>query len=206
MATNKVIVEGSSVTASQMKDFWRQASEGVIDFGYMQAVLSASRERREMFAEGRDFKELPIIQIDRSKPFDPTFLGEAWTVEGEDERSLTLTEIALEKVRLFNPKSQGDKRGANNRIWRAKLAEGHITLDAKVFQTLWENQHLIPSTWKRRTGDRATVILFDGTLLRKGSTEYTVGLQWTGSEWFCSKDYSGGDLFPECFSAVLPVD
>jgi len=40
MATQKVVVEGSSnVTASQLKDFFRQIEDGSIDGFYMQAIL-----------------------------------------------------------------------------------------------------------------------------------------------------------------------
>jgi len=39
MATQKVVVGGSSVTAGQMKDFWRQIDDGSINFETLQAYL-----------------------------------------------------------------------------------------------------------------------------------------------------------------------
>ena len=39
MGTQKVLVEGSSVTASQMKDFWRQVEDGSVNRTYLQMFL-----------------------------------------------------------------------------------------------------------------------------------------------------------------------
>lgn len=39
MGTSKVLVEGSTVSASQMKDFWRQVDDGSINGIYFQAFL-----------------------------------------------------------------------------------------------------------------------------------------------------------------------
>ena len=50
MATNKVVVAGSDVTASQLKDFFRQIEDGSINGGILQAVL-----------DHRDPKETPIV-------------------------------------------------------------------------------------------------------------------------------------------------
>ena len=44
MATQKVVVEGSSVTASQMKDFFRQIEDGSINGTYLQMFLDHQLE------------------------------------------------------------------------------------------------------------------------------------------------------------------
>lgn len=44
MATQKVVVEGSSVTASQMKDFFRQVEDGSINRTYLQMFLDHQLE------------------------------------------------------------------------------------------------------------------------------------------------------------------
>lgn len=51
------------------------------------------------------------------------------------------------------------------RLSRLKQAE-YIRLDAKIFQTLWEDQSLIPENWKKETNGCVTYIFFDGTILR----------------------------------------
>ncbi len=185
MATNKVIVEGSSVTASQMKDFWRQVSEGAIDAGYMQAILSASREYREMFAEGRDFKEATIISIDRSKTFDPVaFIGKGWSIVEQDDRSLALTQIELGKIDFAHMLEKGETQiKGEDKLNRLKK-DDRIRLDAMVFQTLWENQSLIPASWKEKTKGNTTYIFFDGTVLRSpGGGRYVLCLCWDVGGW-----------------------
>jgi len=49
MGTQKVLVGGSSVTASQMKDFWRQVEDGSIDRSYLQLFLDHRLERESRF-------------------------------------------------------------------------------------------------------------------------------------------------------------
>lgn len=173
MATPKVIVEGSSVTASQMKDFWRQASEGTIDGAYMQAILAASRERRAMFVAGYEFERLSTLTIDRSTPFDPNgFVNlTGYSVRSQDERSLAIRELDLNKVKL------------------AKLGAGpvkgkQVYLDAKVFEILLANQYLIPEPWKKMAQEGDLYIFFDGTELvdRNGRT-CVLGLKWSRSGW-----------------------
>lgn len=210
MATKKVIVEGSSVTASQMKDFWRQADDGAIGFAYMQAVLSASRERRAMFAEGREFKEATVISIDRSKPFDPTTfpgLGEGWSIAEQDERALALNEVTLDNIQLPDMLEKGESliRG-EKKLERLKKA-GHIRLDAKVFQTLWENQHLIPARWKEKTNGNTTFVYFDGTvLLSPDGVRYVLCLDWLDGGWHWGLRRLDDEWFALDPSAVVPAE
>jgi len=60
--------------------------------------------------------ESKIAPIDRSKPFNPAnFIGEGWTIEEEDERSLALTEVDLTSTRLEHMLKQGERRGSRAR-------------------------------------------------------------------------------------------
>ena len=87
-----------------------------------------------------------ILKIDRSKPFDPAALigGEGLKIKEQDERSLSLTEVNLTDVR-FKTMLEGCETVVNGGINLERLkTAGSIRLDAKIFQTLWENQNLIP--------------------------------------------------------------
>ena len=56
---------------------------------------------------------------------------------------------------------------------------GDIRLDAKIFQTLWENQALIPERWKEKTNGNTTFIYFDGTVLQNSrGNRYVLYLYW----------------------------
>ena len=164
--------------------------------------------------------EPKVILIDRSEPFDPATLkglGKGWTIwkgpidgdglkgeEEQDARSLALTELDLTKVRF----ETGLKSGESSIKGEAKLARlkeaGHVRLDAKVFLTLWENQHLIPLQWKEKTNGNTTHIFFDGTVLRDSDGDRCVlCLFWSGGgwRWYCCWLGSGlGACYP---SAVL---
>ena len=74
------------------------------------------------------------------------------------------------------------------RIKRLK-AEGRIRLDAKVFQTFWENQALIPERLKERVNGNIQFIYFDGTILRSPDGDRcTLYLYFDGGgswDWGC---------------------
>jgi hypothetical protein len=135
---------------------------------------------------------MTILQIDRTKPFDITdfarrysqgadrpqvhaedykegnhvYEGEGpWTIDGEDHRSLALSEVDLSKVSFKAMLEDGEEEiGGYEKMERLKKAD-HVCLDAKIFQTLWENQHLIPESWKGLTKGKETFIFFDGTVI-----------------------------------------
>lgn len=129
--------------------------------------------------------ESKIIPIDRSKPFKPTeFIGKGWTVIEEDKRSLALTEVDLSKIYLKTclKKDEFQIKG-KERLKRLKKA-GYIRLDAKIFQTLLENKHLIPETLKEKIDGNIPLIFFDGTILRSpNGTRYVLSLYWDGAQW-----------------------
>jgi|ERR1035437_87936 hypothetical protein len=111
--------------------------------------------------------EPKVIKIDRSMSFNPAkFVGEGWKIDEEDERSLALTEIDLTAIRFESVLKDGEKRVQGEEKLTRLKATGHIRLDAKVFQTIRENRHLIPARWKEPTNGNTTYIYFDGTVLR----------------------------------------
>ncbi len=151
--------------------------------------------------------ELLDITIDRSTPFDlAKFFGEGeWSINEEDKNALKLKEVDLTKVRMEPMLEEGERYvQGEEKLRRLKKAK-HIRLDAKVFQTLWENQDLIPATWKEKTNGNTTYIYFDGTVIRSPSGHrYVLCLCWDGVRWdwlFDWLDYYGWRA--NCLSAVL---
>jgi len=136
--------------------------------------------------------------IDRTKPFDPEFVGKGWTIDEQDERSLQLTEIDLSAVLLehmLRPEDNGLVQG-EEKLKRLKKA-GHVRLDAAVFKALWDNQHLIPESWKGK------YVYFDGTVLRSPDGSRRVLCFCVGSRWGWRCSWLGHYWNDGCPSAVL---
>ncbi len=134
--------------------------------------------------------ESKIITIDRTTPFDLKFLGDGWTIEEEDERSLALTEIDLTNVHLETMLKDGENVvGGEEKLKRLKEAN-NIRLDAKVFQTLWKNKNLIPESWKKKTRGKVTHIYFDGTIFKIRNNRFILSACWICSaevwNWRCN--------------------
>ncbi len=145
------------------------------------------------------------ITIDRSSTFDTAgFLGVNWSVAEQDERSLVLTEIDLSKVDFETTLEKGEGSVAGGkRLGRLKDA-GHIRLDAKVFQTLLVNPHLIPTSWRKTTSGNITRICFDGTIFRDSDGHRRVlCLYWNGEVWVRDCDFLDTGFPANCPSAVL---
>lgn len=162
--------------------------------------------------------EPKIVPIDRTKPFNPAeFIGAGWTIwkgpkdgnglsgdEEQDERSLALTEVDLTAVQ-FKTMLEGRETSVKGETKLEHLKKaGNVRLDAKVFQTLWENQHLIPERWKEQTNGNTTFIYFDGTVLRGSLGDRCVlCLCWGGGAWGRSVDWLGSGWHVNHPSAVL---
>jgi len=144
--------------------------------------------------------EPKVITIDRSQPFDPVAfkgLGKGWTIwkgpidgdglkgeEEQDSRALAITNLDLTKIRFETGLKSGENRiKGETKLARLKEA-GHTRLDAKVFLTLWENQHLIPLQWKEQTNGETTYVFFDGTVLRDPRGDrFVLCLCWSDGGW-----------------------
>lgn len=159
-----------------------------------------------------------ILHINRSTPFAPaSFIGDGWTIwkgpadgnglEGEEEydtRSTALTELDLTKVKLVTMLKSGETSiTGEERLKRLKEA-GHIRLDAKIFQTLWENKPLIPESWKEKINGNTKFVSFDGTVLRSsGGDRCILYLYWLGDKWHWLYDWLVNDWYASHPSAVL---
>lgn len=145
------------------------------------------------------------IGTDSEKPFNPVqfMRHRGLEIEGEDERpviaeetnpSVTISEAMLQ---------DGGNDNREEHIRQLKHA-GHVRLDAVLFKTLWENQHLIPERWKGMA-DNPKYIFFDGTVFRNKNERYVICMYWDGDEkwkWtYCRLGMGNGR--PEDLSVVL---
>ena len=114
------------------------------------------------------------IKINRKKLFDPVqFMDhQGLEIEEQDERSIMLEEIDSSAIALESM-LQGETVIRGEEHLKRLKQTGHIRLDARVFQTLWENQHLIPEHWKGTTDDPKH-IFFDGTILKNQYGRYVI--------------------------------
>lgn len=146
-----------------------------------------------------------IIAINRSKAFDPVdLLGKDWKIEEQDERSVSLAEVDLNKVRFVDMlKDDETQIKGEDKLSRLKAA-GHIRLDAAIFFHLWKNQHLIPESWKEKINGNTRYIFFDGTVLRRpGGRRCILYLYWDGGEWIWYYYWLGRGFNADDSSAVL---
>jgi len=188
-------------------------AEGIesLDSNLVQSIIDRNREA------GRDFMtwlrdggkmiigEPKIIQIDRTQPFDvKKFLGDGWTIAKEDDNSLKLTELDLSKVQLKDMLKEGEL-SISHKGKRKRLKEaGCIYLDAKILQILWENQEMIPSSWKKRIRGNPRYIYFDGTILRYLEGFFCVPcLCWRDGRWNLSQGCLDSDVDHDDPSAVF---
>ena len=140
------------------------------------------------------------LSIDRSHPFNPVeFIGRGWSIIEQNERSLAITEVELAKVSLVTMLKNYDNGRVHGeeKLHRLK-ASGHIRLDAKIFQTFWENKDRIPEIW------RGKCVYFDGTVLQSPSgCRYVLYLDWRGDEWDWHYYWLESDWGDSSPSAVL---
>ncbi len=145
--------------------------------------------------------KIEMMAIDRSKPFDPVefpSLGKGWSIwkgpadgdgltgeEEQDPRSLALTELNLTTLQLETT-LKGDETSivGEDKLKRLKATESLIRLDAGIFLTFWNNKHLIPERFKKKTGGNTTYIFCDGTVLRSPHGDrYVLCFCWFGDAW-----------------------
>lgn len=149
--------------------------------------------------------EIKMLLVDRSQKFDPVaFIGDGWKIDEEDKRSLMLNEIDLTQVQFVDMLEKGEAY-VNGEEKQKRLAKAeYIRLDVRVFQTLWENQELIPASWKEPIGGNTRYIFFDGTILRDPyGSRCVLCLCWRGGGWSWRCLWLVGDFCARSPSAVL---
>ena len=160
------------------------------------------RTTGELIAERR---MLRTIKINRNNIFSPAqFLDhEGLEIEEQDERSIMLRVIDSSAITLESMLHGETAITGEEHLKRLKQ-KGHIRLDAGVFQTLWENEHLIPEYWKG-TANEPKHIFFDGTVLKNQHGRYVISMYWDKDDrwkWtYCRFDT--GSWKAEDLSAVI---
>lgn len=141
-----------------------------------------------------------LLQIDRSKPFDPiAFMGKEWSIAEQDERALAFDKIDLNKVTFETMLRSGEVFVKGEEKLRRLKEVGHIRLDARVLQLLLENQSFIPKSWKSKE-----YIFFDGTILRgPDGDRYVLCLYSRGGQWLWRFYWLNIDWNAKGFSACL---
>src|ERR687895_90509 len=157
-----------------------------------------------------------ILTIDRATPFNPTaFTGEGWSiwrgpingnglkgVEEQDRRSLKLTEVDFSRVSFETCLEEGETRITGEEKLRRHESAGHICLDAKVGQTLFEEEGHKTLNWLKDRG--ITWMEFPGTILRsRGGSRCVLALYWGGSGWHWDVFWLENDRNAHRPSAVL---
>jgi hypothetical protein len=160
------------------------------------------RTTGELIAERRILR---TIKINRKKIFKPAqFMDhEGLEIEDQDKRSMVLRTIDSSVITLESMLKDETAITGEEHLKRLKQA-GHTRLDARVFQTLWENQHLIPEYWKGTVNDPKH-IFFDGTVLKNQYGRYVISMYWdVDDKWkwtYCRLDI--GSWKAEDLSAVI---
>ena len=146
------------------------------------------------------------LRFNRSRTTEPvSLLGRGWSIwkgpaagdglsgkEDQDERSLDLNQLDLPKIQLVTCLKEGETSIRGEEKLKRLKETGHVRLDAKIFQTLWENKQLIPEGWKEKTSGCITSVFFGGTILRSPSGRHCVlCLYWLSGEWIWDYDRLG---------------
>lgn len=150
--------------------------------------------------------EPKVITINRGR-FNPTeFIGDDWSIleDETDTRSTALTELDLTKVQQVTMLKSGENVVNGEEKLKRLKKDGRIRLDAEVFLTLWQNQLLIPESWKEKINGNTRYIFFDGTVLRDSDgSRCVLFLYWNGGEWLWNVYWLDNDWYAYNPSAVL---
>ena len=146
-----------------------------------------------------------VITIDRTNPFDPVpFIGPGSSILEQDNRSLLLTEVDLTKIKLQTTLEADENSVQGEENLKRLIKVDTIRLDAKVFQTFWENPSLIPENFKQLTNGETTYVFFPGTVLRHSrGHRYVLYLYWNDGEWRWGYHWLAEEWHADSPSAVL---
>jgi hypothetical protein len=151
-----------------------------------------------------------VLFISRKSPFDlKKFTLGYCTIAEQDERSIKLTKIDLASVRLVSALEKGEHFINVEKSLKRFKEKNQIRLDAKVFQTLWENQSLIPNAWKKEVNGWNIKICFDGTIFESkmsSNVRSIFYLQWRDNQWTYRHSLLMENRDAGMLSAVLEIE
>jgi len=218
MAKQKVVVGGSSVTAGQLADLFRQIQDGSINGEYLQSVLNRPASERSGAQPVVAIATSGVLAVDRTKPFNPTnVFGDGWSIwrgaantngltgnEEQDARSLALTAIDFANVRFEHCLRNGEDRITGNEKLARLIASNAIRLDARLGQALFEEEDHKTLEWLYTTRGVKWLDFF-GTVLRYPRGYRCVLCFYRGGDgqWRRSANWLDHDWFVGCPSAVL---
>lgn len=185
---------------------------GTLNAEILQRIIDTPRESGAQFTAflrngGRVIVGEPKVVVINRNRFNPVeFIGEGWAIVSGEPVSLStaLTEIDLTKVQFVTMLKDGESYINGEEKLKRLKSSNYIRLDADIFLTLWENQHLIPESWKEKVNGNTCYIFFDGTVLRNPSGDRCVlCLGWSGGQWRRLCFWLGSDWSARSPSAVL---
>ena len=152
--------------------------------------------------------EPKIVAINRNRFNPKKFIGDGWSIQSDetDARSIALTEFDPTKVLHVTMLKDGEMCIKGEEKLKRLKASRLVRLDADIFLTLWENQHLIPESWKEKVNGNTRFIYFDGTTLRNSDGyRYVLYLYCRDGQWHWDVFWLGGDWSDGDPSAVLEM-
>ncbi len=183
-----------------------------LDSESIQRIINDPRQAGQQFTAflrngGRVIVGEPkVIAINRNRFNPKRFVGEGWSILNDetDTRSIALTELDLTKVQHVTMLKDGETYVNGEEKLKRLKASDYIRLDADIFLTLWENQHLIPESWKEKVNGNTRFIFFDGTILRgSDGGRCVLCLYWDVGAWDWSVHWLGSGWSGSRPSAVL---
>lgn len=183
-----------------------------LDGDAIQQIINNPRQAGQQFTAflrngGRVVVGEPkTIAINRNRFNPKKFIGDGWSILNDetDARSIALTELDLTKVQQVTMLLDGESYIKGEEKLKRLKASDYIRLDADIFLTLWENQHLIPESWKEKVNGNTRYIFFDGTVLRdSGGDRYVLVLYWYDGAWLWDVSWLVRGWLDDGPSAVL---
>ncbi len=206
----KAIAIGQSLNLFSV--FANNADWDNLDSDTIQKIINDPRQAGQQFTAflrngGKVIVGEPkVVAINRNRFNPKKFIGDGWSILNDetDARSIALTELDLTKVQHVTMLKDGETYVKGEEKLKRLKASDYIRLDADIFLTLWENQHLIPESWKEKVNGNTRYIFFDGTVLRNsGGSRYVLYLYWDDGQWSWDVDWLGFDWDDDYPSAVL---
>ena len=178
----------------------------VLDVVEKMAKPEFARELAKFARRETCWAAVAVIKIVRNR-FNPAeFIGVGWSivVDETDARSTEITELDLTKVQHVTMLRDRETYVKGEEKLKRLKSSDYIRLDADIFLVLWENQHLIPESWKEKVNGNRRFIYFDGTVLRvSDGRRYVLCLYWSGGAWGWDVGWLDRGWFASRPSAVL---
>jgi hypothetical protein len=127
---DKKVIEGTNITASQMKEFWRLVDVGALNRAVLQELIEKHKEQPPR-----------VLVVDRTTPFIPAiYYGRGWKIEEQDNRALLMKEIDFKKVSFETCINVGERPITGEEKLKRHVEAGHVCADAGIGRALCEEE------------------------------------------------------------------